>query len=237
MRSPTGTVPAFGRVSPECRLSFHRPLRAVELLPPGAPAPESKVIPRPAPQPAAPPVAPPAAAPAAAPVAERPQQPDPEREAALAAERAAERARLVAALDEVRAAVADLRTQRAAQVADLQRVAVEMAAAIAARLLHDTVTAGEFPIDAKVRDMIAQLGDDEPVRVLLHPADLQLLKQRLGDAPLQGDRADPRFVADPELARGGCRVEGRESVLVSDVARELEDIREDLLRSLGNAGS
>jgi flagellar biosynthesis/type III secretory pathway protein FliH len=96
------------------------------------------------------------------------------------------------------------------------------------------VTAGEFPIDAKVRDMLAQLGDDEPVAVRLNPADLQLLKQRLAGDPLLSDRADPRFVADDELARGACRVEGRESMLVSD---ELEDIREDLLRSLGNAGS
>lgn len=224
MRSPTGSETA------ECRVRFDRPLRAVAVLPPGAPLPEPKPARKSAP-------ALPAQTAPQAPTAERKPEPDAAREAALAAERAADRTHLRTALEQVRAAVAELHAGRAEHVTELQRVAVEMAATIAARLLHDTVTAGEFPIDAKVRDMLAQLGDDEPVAVRLNPADLQLLKQRLAGDPLLSDRADPRFVADDELARGACRVEGRESMLVSDLARELEDIREDLLRSLGNAGS
>jgi flagellar biosynthesis/type III secretory pathway protein FliH len=202
----------------ECRVRFDRPLRAVAVLPPGAPLPATQNPPQ-------------------QPAAERKAEPDAAREAALAAERAADRAHLRTALEQTRQAVAELREARAARVAELQRVAVEMAATIAARLLHDTVTAGEFPIDAKVRDMIAQLGDDEPVSVRLHPADLQLLKQRLAGDPLLSDRADPRFVPDAELARGACRVDGREGLLASDLATELELIREDLLRSLGDAQS
>lgn len=219
-----------GSEAAECRVRFDRPLRGAKVLPPGAPLPEAKPSRPTAPQPAAQNTP-------QQPTAERKPEPDAAREAALAAERAAERASLRAALEQVRVAVAELHTTSAARVSELQRVAVEMAATIAARLLHDTVATGEFPIDAKVRDMIAQLGDDEPVAVRLNPADLQLLKQRLAGDPLLSDRADPRFVADAELARGSCRVEGRESMLVSDLARELEDIREDLLRSLGNAGS
>jgi flagellar biosynthesis/type III secretory pathway protein FliH len=104
-------------------------------------------------------------------------------------------------------------------------------------LLHERVVSDAFPVDTKVRDMIAQLGEDVPVTVRLNPADLQLLKKRLGDQPLLTDRADPRFVPDPAINRGGCQVEGRESMLLSDVARELQEIRDDLLRSLDHAGS
>ncbi len=225
MRFPTGSDAA------ECRVRFDRPLRGVAVHPPGAPLPNLE------PKPARPTAQHPAAQNTPQQPAERKPEPDAAREAALAAERATERAHLRAALEQARAAVAELHKTSAARVAELQRVAVEMAATIAARLLHDTVTAGEFPIDAKLRDMIAQLGDDEPVAIRLNPADLQLLKQRLAGDPLLNDRADPRFVADAELARGSCRVEGRESMLVSDLARELQDIREDLLGSLGNAGS
>lgn len=221
-----------GSEAAQCRMRFDRPLRGVAVVPPGAP------LPAPEPKPARPTAQQPATQNTPQqPAPERKPEPDTAREAALAAERAAERAHLRAALEQVRSAVAELHKTSAARVAELQRVAVEMAATIAARLLHDTVTAGEFPIDAKVRDMIAQLGDDEPVAVRLNPADLQLLKQRLAGDPLLSDRADPRFAADAELSRGSCRVEGRESMLVSDLARELEDIREDLLGSLGNAGS
>jgi flagellar biosynthesis/type III secretory pathway protein FliH len=223
MRSPTGSDAAV-----ECRVRFDRPLRGASVLPPGAPLPELKPARRTAPAPAA--QTPPQAA-------ERKPEPDTAREAALAAERAADRAHLRGALEQARAAVAELHAGRSAQVAELQRAAVEMAATIAARLLHDTVTAGEFPIDAKVRDMIAQLDTDAPVTVRLNPADLQLLKQRLAGDPLLADRADPRFVPGPELARGACRVEAGETTLASDLAAELELIREDLIRSLGDAQS
>ena len=130
-----------------------------------------------------------------------------------------------------------MREDRAGRMQELQRAAVELATTIASRLLHERVVAGDFPIDAKVRDMIAQLGADVPVVVRLNPTDLELLKGRLGGEPLSPDRDDPRFVADPALTRGGCQVEGRESMLMSDVTRELEDIRADLLRSIDNARS
>jgi flagellar biosynthesis/type III secretory pathway protein FliH len=121
------------------------------------------------------------------------------------------------------------------RIEELQRAAVELATTIASRLLHERVVAGDFPIDAKVRDMIAQLGEDVPVAVRLNPADLELLKSRLGGEPLSADRDDPRLVADPALTRGGCQVEGRESMLMSDVTRELQEIRDDLLRRLTDA--
>ena len=105
------------------------------------------------------------------------------------------------------------------------------------RITADVIEANEFPIDAKVRDMIAQLDEDVPVAVRLNPADLELLKSRLGDQPLTADRDDPRFIADASLNRGACRVEGRESMLLSDISRELQEIRDELLRSLNNARS
>ena len=41
----------------------------------------------------------------------------------------------------------------------------------------------------------------------------------------------------PTLARGECRVEGRESMLLADLPGQLQQIREELLRSLSHAGS
>jgi flagellar biosynthesis/type III secretory pathway protein FliH len=160
--------------------------------------------------------------------------PTPDR-AALDAELALDRGRIEAVLGEIRTTVAGLRQDRTSRMQELQRAAVELATTIASRLLHERVVAGDFPIDAKVRDMIAQLGADVPVVVRLNPTDLDLLKSRLGGEPLTADRDDPKFVPDPALTRGACQVEGRESMLLSDVTRELEDIRTDLLRSLDNA--
>jgi flagellar biosynthesis/type III secretory pathway protein FliH len=149
----------------------------------------------------------------------------------------ADRGRIEAVLGQIASAVADVRQDRKSRIQEWQRAAVELALTIATRLLHERVVTNEFPVDAKVRDMIAQLGADVPVTVGLNPADLKLLTDRLGGEPLAADRDDPRFVADPALDRGAVRVEGRESMLVSDVSRELEEIRDELLRSLGNARS
>jgi flagellar biosynthesis/type III secretory pathway protein FliH len=147
----------------------------------------------------------------------------------------ADRERIENVLAQVRSGVASLREDQAKRLSDWQRAAIELATTIAARLLHRKVVAGEFPMEAKVRDMIAQLEDDVPVAIHLNPADLALLEKRLAGEPLLPGRDDPRVAPDPNLARGECRVEAREGMLLSDMTRELTEIRDELLRSLAHA--
>jgi hypothetical protein len=138
-------------------------------------------------------------------------------------------------LQKIQASLAKLGEKRSSSLAEWRRAAVEFASTIATRLLHDRVLAGEFPIETKIRDMIAQLDEDTTVIVSLNPADLALLKSRLLGKPLIPGQADPRFVADATLGRGECRVEGRESMLLSGFSRELQEIRDELLLSLTHA--
>lgn len=228
MRSAPVTPLGFDRLPFECRLRFHRPLKGIEVVPADSIATAPRNTPpaaRPEPKPA--PVPPPAPAPV--------PEPAPAADLSrteIARERSADRERIEAVLAEIRGDIASLRKERAAKIEDLQRVAIELALTIASRLLHERVVSGDFPMDAKVRDMIAQLGDDVAVSVRLNPTDLELLKDRLGGEPLSQDRDDPRLTPDPTLNRGACQVDGRESMLLSDVSRELQDIRDDLLRSL-----
>jgi hypothetical protein len=149
----------------------------------------------------------------------------------------ADRERIEAVLAKMGETIEGLRTEQADRMGALQQVAIQLSMTIATRLLHQQIEAGEFAIEAKVSDMLAQLGSDEAVTVRLHPADLALLNKRLGGEPLSPDHPDPRFVPDPNLGRGDCQVEGRESMLVSDITRELEELREEILRSLKNARS
>ncbi|VTR96365.1 Flagellar assembly protein FliH/Type III secretion system HrpE OS=Terriglobus saanensis (strain ATCC BAA-1853 / DSM 23119 / SP1PR4) GN=AciPR4_1814 PE=4 SV=1: FliH [Gemmata massiliana] len=149
----------------------------------------------------------------------------------------ADRERIEAVLANVKSTVESIRTERADMLREWQRAAIELALTLTTRLLHEQVEADAFPIEGKVRDMIAQLGDDTAVTVRLNPTDLALLTQRLGGEPLLPDQTGPRLVPDANLGRGDCQVEGRESMLLSDVTRELEEIRDELLRSLKNARS
>jgi len=231
MRSAPITPLGFDRLPFECRLRFHRPLKGIEVVPSDsiATAPQSNPpAARSEPKPAPASVPSPALVPEPAPAVDFSQTD-------IARELAADRERIEAVLAEIRGDIASLRKERAAKIEDLQRVAIELALTIASRLLHERVVAGDFPMDAKVRDMIAQLADDVAVSVRLNPTDLELLKGRLGEEPLSPDRDNPRLIPDPTLNRGACQVDGRESMLLSDVSRELQDIREDLLGSLTNA--
>jgi flagellar biosynthesis/type III secretory pathway protein FliH len=150
---------------------------------------------------------------------------------------AADRARIEVVLGQVKSAVEGFREDQNNRLRQWQRAAVELAATIASRLVHDRIEAGEFPMEAKVRDMVDQLEGDAPATIHLNPADLELLERRLAGEPLLSGRDDPRVVPDPTLDRGACRVEGREAMLLSDLTRELQEIRDELLRSLGNARS
>lgn len=134
-------------------------------------------------------------------------------------------------------ALAGLREEQAGRLREWQRAAVELAAAIATRVLHEKVEAGDLPMEAKVRDMLAELDADAPATVYLHPADLAALEARLAGGHLAPGRDAPKLVPDATLGRGDCRVESREAVLLSEVTRELQDIRDDLFRSFGHARS
>ncbi len=154
---------------------------------------------------------------------------------AIGRDMAADRKMIQTTLSTIQAKVAELSRQQAANMDGLQNAAVELALTIATRLLHRMVTADEFPVEAMVRDMAAELVNDTPVTVWLNPDDLKLLERRLGGQQLLSGDA-PKLVADASLERCECRVEGGNgSLILSDPARHLAEIRDDLLRNLADA--
>lgn len=154
----------------------------------------------------------------------------------VARELAADRERIEATLEQLRAASIEVQSQRDAHLAGLQNAAVELSLTIATQLLHRVVTADEFPVEDMVRDMAAQMMDESSFTIHLNPEDLKLLERRLGGAPLLPDSEATKLVADPTMKRCECRVEGGHgSLLISDAARQLQEIREELLRNLANA--
>jgi hypothetical protein len=218
---PSPTRPPF-----ECRVRFHAHLANAVVVSPEAPLP--------------PLARPKAAAPAApAPVAPPPAPVNPADfwKTDIARELKADRDRIEAALGQVRDAVGALRADHAGRLQELQRAAAELAASMATRLLHDTVIADEFPVERKVRDMLAQLDDSAPATIHLNPDDVRLLESRLAGAPLAPGRDDVRVESDASLGRGDCRVEAGDAMLVSSLVQELQELRDELLRSFGHARS
>jgi hypothetical protein len=224
----------FDRSAFECRVRFSGRLQSAVILPPGEAAAPPAPLQKAPPAPLSPAPAPSPPAPAAPP---SPPNPADFWKTDLARELTADRARIDEVLGKLQSAGSELRKDQTERLQQWQRAAVELAMTIAARLLHERVASGEFPMEAKVRDMVQQLEGEAPVAIRLNPADLQLLKSRLGNEPLLLDQVDARLIPDASLARGDCRVEGKEAMLLSEISRELHEIRDELLRSLAHARS
>lgn len=204
----------------EFRVSFRsRPTTAL-LVPPDAPLPPLKAA---------------VALPASAPPSSLPSPIDPW-QTAVGQQVRAEGEQVRAALDALKRAADQVKGQFDERLDEWQKAAVALAALVATRLMHQQITADEFPIEAMVRDMAAQLMDDDAVSVRLNPADLELLEKRLDGEPLLPGRDDPRLLADATLPRGDCRVDGRAGMQIADAARSLQELTDDLLRSMGHAG-
>jgi flagellar biosynthesis/type III secretory pathway protein FliH len=150
---------------------------------------------------------------------------------------AADRRAIDTVLGSLTTAAARMQADHSALLLACRKLAVELATSIAAKLLHERIETDQFNLEQMIRDMAADMPEDEIVSVRLNPHDLELLEKRLDGQPLLSGPDDPRLIADHALARGECRVEGRAAVSMSDLPRQLGQIREDLLRRVADARS
>jgi hypothetical protein len=150
---------------------------------------------------------------------------------------ASDRRAIETVLGSLKTAAGRMQADHSALLLACRKLAVELATSIAAKLLHEKIEANQFNLEQMIRDMAADMPEDEVVSVRLNPHDLGLLEKRLDGQPLLSGPTDPHLIADHTLARGACRVEGRASVSLSDLPRQLGQIREDLLRRVADARS
>jgi flagellar biosynthesis/type III secretory pathway protein FliH len=172
-------------------------------------------------------------------------QPSAERERALAEDRdkatraeearraAQEREEIERVLQNLLSAAGSLRARQDEHLEELQHLAVELAVAIASRLLHEQIEAGEYPVEKLVQQVVERLQTPQPVTVYLHPEDLALLRRRLGGGEaIFPHHAAVQLSADESLARGDVRAEAGDISVTADLQEQLTDIRRNLRETL-----
>jgi len=87
-----------------------------------------------------------------------------------------ERERLDGVLGQLLDVARDLRSAQRGRLEEMQRVAVELAVAVASNLLYERIESGDYPIEELVRDAVRRLEPRQAVTVRLHPEDLALLE-------------------------------------------------------------
>lgn len=141
--------------------------------------------------------------------------------------------RLVAGLTEV---ARELRAQQRSRLEEMQRVAVELAVAIASHVVCERIESGDYAIEELVRQAVKRMEPREAVTVYLNPDDLTLLERRLGDGPLLSlEGEDVRLLGDASLGRGDVRAESGDVNVVSQMEEHLAELRSGLLRVLPDA--
>ena len=123
-------------------------------------------------------------------------------------------------------AVQAFHSERRHMLAEMQQAVAELALAIAGRLLHVKISAGDFAVESLVQQVVEKLGVTEQVTVRLNPSDLALLHKRLGDRKLVFDAGNQmQFVADNSLKRGDCVASAGDLSVSSRLKDKLAEIR------------
>lgn len=131
--------------------------------------------------------------------------------------------------------VLELQDQHRQSLHEMQEVAVELATAATSWLTGVAIDRGEFAVDDLIRKALHQMEIDQPVRVRMHPADHELLKNLMRDPAGRRMLENVSCVDDPSLSRGACRVESGRRVVLSDMDSRLENIRRAWMEKLDDS--
>ncbi len=144
-----------------------------------------------------------------------------------------ERERLEAVLGRLTDVARDLCAAQRGRLDEMQKVAVELAVAIASQVLYERLESGNFPIEELVRAAVKRMEPRQAVTVRLHPDDLALLERRTAEEPLFAlDTEELRLVGDASLSRGDCRAETGDVAVLANLGEFLAEVRSDLLKAL-----
>lgn len=154
--------------------------------------------------------------------------------AAVATEREAlqrDRANFMRGLTALQQAASRSDEQLQSLVGEVREATIELAHAIAAKLIFEQIDHDRFPIANLVHEVLARLQTRDAAVVRLHPADLALLEE-LPTIATSGDQRSLQYVADYTLARGDCRATAGEIKVVYELRHQIEEIRRQLLSTV-----
>jgi flagellar assembly protein FliH len=122
--------------------------------------------------------------------------------------------------------LAELTALRASMIRQTENQIVELALAIARRVVHREISLDRNLMIAIVRVALDRLGETAHATVRLHPEEFEATGAARV-AELAG--ADITFVPDARVGRGGCRVESDMGMLDAGVDAQIQEIARALL--------
>lgn len=135
------------------------------------------------------------------------------------------------ATEELRNATRLVEKQLEGMLHELQLAAIEVAHAISAKLVFESVQNGDFPIENLVHEVITRLDTHLNTVVQLHPDDLAYIQQfpTISDST---DQPSLQFIPDTNLQRGDCKAKAGDFSVVYELKHQVEEIRRQLLSTV-----
>jgi flagellar assembly protein FliH len=123
------------------------------------------------------------------------------------------------------ATLEDLMRVRTDMIRHTEKQMVQLALAVARRVVHREVATNTETLMAMMRVALERLSDAAKVTVRLHPVDHQSVMAGLGG----GLGSQVSLAADPRIARGGCKVESEYGDIDAGVDAQIQEIARALL--------
>lgn len=137
--------------------------------------------------------------------------------------------RIESVADALGSALEDVRLHQQRWTANAEENLAVLAVAVARQLIAREVETDATIVASLVQRALSQFPLEQQVGVRLHPDDVDSCNELL--LPSEGNKFhEIRWIADAQVHRGGCMVEGRERIIDGRVDTALERI----YRSIGN---
>ena len=142
-----------------------------------------------------------------------------------------QRAALVRSLGELQHVVSKTDERLSVLLGDVREATIELAHAIATKLVFEQIDTNKFPIENLVHEVLSRIHSRDAAVVRLHPDDLALL-QEFPEIRIGGDEQTWQYVADATLSRGDCKATAGEIKVVYELRHQIEEIRRQLLSTV-----
>ncbi|REJ32951.1 MAG: hypothetical protein DIU83_07480 [Bacillota bacterium] len=147
------------------------------------------------------------------------------------------RAEAAARLDALAAVVNEVGRVRDELAARYEDDIVELALAVAARIVRRESALGPDTVRTLLRETLPRTGGATNIRIVLHPEDLAVLEQDARQlASLTDGRAGVSWEADERVARGGCHVETERGGIDASVETRVRRIVEAMIGVITGGG-
>ncbi|UCD77012.1 MAG: hypothetical protein JSW26_16460 [Desulfobacterales bacterium] len=140
-------------------------------------------------------------------------------------------------LDSLRSALLQLKTIRAETYHHIEKEVVELALAIARKVVCREIETGREVVLGVAREALARIEDPGEIKIKMNPADLQFVNETKHQlSGLIGSMDNVSFEAEENIQSGGCIIETNFGEIDARIENQIQAVEESFRNAIENFG-